>query len=242
MIDRGLPPTTIANMMDVVLPAEPRWRARPVTLVAVPDHDDRSLLLAWQGGDTRAGGELIDRYLAPILRFFRNKVGSATEAEELTQRTFKGAVEGVPRFRDTASVRTWLFAIARNILRQWAEQSARQRGRSDDLGEVSVADLGAGPSTVMAKRREQRLMLEALRRLPIESQLVLELSYWESMTAKQVGEVLGCPEGTARSRMRKAKLELRGTLDGLARDPGEIESTMHGLETWARELREAWGA
>ncbi len=219
----------------------PAWWSWPGTLIRM-EQDDRALLLAWQGGDTRAGGDLIDRYLAPILRFFRNKVRDAAEAEELVQRTFKGAVEGVLRFRDGASVRTWMFAIARNILRQWAEERARERGRSEELGEASVADLGAGPSTAMAKRREQRLMLEALRRLPIESQLVLELSYWEQLTAKEIGEVLGCPEGTARSRMRKAKLELRGTLDELARDPGELESTARGLETWARELRAAWGA
>ncbi|MCX4245760.1 RNA polymerase sigma factor [Paraliomyxa miuraensis] len=204
--------------------------------------DDRALLLAWQGGDKRAGGELIDRYLAAILRFFRNKVGNAGEAEELAQRTFEGAVEGALRFRDGASVRTWMFAIARNILRQWAEETARRRGRSEELGDASVADLGAGPSTVMAKRREQRLMLEGLRRLPIESQLVLELCYWEQLTAREIGDVLGCPEGTARSRLRKAKLELRGTLDELARDAAELQSTVHGLETWARELRAAWGA
>ncbi|MCA9655369.1 MAG: sigma-70 family RNA polymerase sigma factor [Myxococcales bacterium] len=204
--------------------------------------DDRALLLAWQAGDKRAGGQLIDRYLAPILRFFRNKVGQAAEAEELAQRTFKGAVEGVVRFRDGATVRTWMFAIARNVLRQWAEETARSRGRTGESGELSVADLGAGPSTVLAQRREQRLMLAALRRIPLESQLVLELSYWEQLTAKQIGEVLDCPEGTARSRLRKAKLELRGTLDGLARDAAELESTMHGLETWARELREGWGS
>ncbi len=209
---------------------------------ALTGGDDRALLLAWQAGDKRAGGALIDRYLSSMLRFFRNKVRDGNQAEELTQRTFKGAVEGVLRFRDGASVRTWLFAIARNILRQWAEEMARARGRQGELGDTSVADLGAGPSTMVAKRREQRLMLEGLRQLPIESQLVLELFYWEQMTAKQIGEVLDCPEGTARSRLRKAKLELRGTLDALARDPGELESTVHGLETWAKELRAAWGA
>lgn len=202
--------------------------------------DDRALLLAWQGGDKRAGGALIDRYLGPIMRFFRNKVREPAEAEELTQRTFKGAVEGVVRFRDGSSVRTWFFAIARNVLRQWIEETARQRGRTES-DDVSVADLGAGPSSVLAKHREQRLMLEALRHIPVESQLVLELFYWEQMTAKQIGEVLQCPEGTARSRLRKAKLELRGTLDGLARNPKELESTVHGLETWARDLRDAWG-
>ncbi|MCH9682153.1 MAG: sigma-70 family RNA polymerase sigma factor [Deltaproteobacteria bacterium] len=204
--------------------------------------DDLALLTAWQQGDRQAGGQLIDRYLSRILRFFRNKTGSTEQAEDLTQRTFRGASEGVLRFRHDASVRTWLFAIARNVLRQWAEQIARQRGRTEPLGEISVADLGLGPATVAGRRREQRLMLEALRHLPIESQLVLELSYWEQLTAREIGEVLDCPEGTARSRLRSARQLLRGTLEQLARNPSELDTTVNGLETWARELRRAWGA
>ncbi len=204
--------------------------------------DDRALLQAWQRGDRKAGGDLIDRYLPSLLRLFRNKTRTADQAEELTQRTLRGAAEGVLRFRQDCSVRTWIFAIARNVLRQWAEELARQRGRSTALGETSVADLGMGPATVAAHRREQRLMLEALRQLPIEAQLVLELSYWEQLTAREMGQVLDCPEGTARSRLRSAKLLLRGTLEALARDTAELETTMNGLETWARELRQAWGA
>jgi len=204
--------------------------------------EDRKLLLAWQGGDKRAGGQLIDRHFASILRFFRNKVSSSAEAEELTQRTLSGAVTGVIRFRDGCAARTWLFAIARNVLRQWAEERARERRRGGGADELSAADLGAGPSTLVAKRREQRLMLEALRQLPLESQLVLELFYWEQLSAREIGEVLDHPEPTVRGRLRKAKLELRGTIDALARNPAELESTFQGLETWARELRTAWGA
>ncbi|KIG11649.1 RNA polymerase sigma-70 factor [Enhygromyxa salina] len=203
--------------------------------------DDQRLMAAWREGDKRAGGQLIDRHFASILRFFRNKVGSAAEAEELTQRTFKGAVEGAQRFRDQSTVRTWLFGIARNVLRQWIEETVRVRGRSGDSGSISIADLGIGPSTALAQRREQRVLLEALRRLPIESQLVLELSFWEQLSAREIGEVLACPEGTARSRLRKAKFELRAVLDELEREAGQLESTMQGLETWARELRAAWG-
>lgn len=204
--------------------------------------DDQALLQAWQRGDRDAGGKLIDRYLASLLRFFRNKTRTTEQAEDLTQRTLRGAAEGVLRFRRDCSVRTWIFAIARNVLRQWAEEVTRQRGRSAPLTEISVADLGMGPATAVARGREQRLMLEALRQLPIEAQLVLELFYWEQLTAREIGQVLDCPEGTARSRLRSAKQLLRGSLEGLARDATELETTVNGLETWARELRQAWGA
>ncbi|PRQ06640.1 RNA polymerase sigma factor [Enhygromyxa salina] len=204
------------------------------------DMADRDLLVAWRAGDRGAGGQIIDRHYKSLHRFFCNKVGSADEVEELVQRCFMGAVEGLVRFRADASVRTWLFAIARNILRQWIDEQVRKRSR-EAPAVSSVADLGAGASTLVGKRREQRLLLEALRHIPIESQLILELSYWERLTAKQIGEVLDCPEGTARSRVRKAKQELRGTLDGLARTAGELESTVNGLDDWAKQIRVAWG-
>lgn len=50
--------------------------------------------------------------------------------------------------------------------------------------------------------------------------------------------MFGVPEGTIRTRLRKAKLDLRGTIDGLARTPEELDSTRSGLEGWARGLRD----
>lgn len=202
--------------------------------------DDQQLLTAWRAGDRRAGGELIGRHFRPLYRFFASKVASASEAEDLVQRTFTGAVEGLERFRGEASARTWLFSIAHNILRQWYERRTRERAREGDAAPVSVADLGAGPNTLLALRHEQRLLVTALQRLPLDAQVLLELTYWEKLTARELGEVLGAPEGTIRSRLRRAKEELRATLDALTRTREELEATMKGLETWAGELREAW--
>ena len=208
---------------------------------AVRETDDRQLLEAWRGGDRKAGGQLIDRHFDGLYRFFANKVGRAEEAEDLVQRTFIAATEGLERFRGASSVRTWLFAIARNILKQWIDKQVRKRGREGDLGSVSVADLGFGASTIVAKKREQRLLLEALRRLPVESQVVLELAYWEKFTAKQIAEVIAATESNARNKLRKAKQELRANLDALSRTREELESTLAGLDDWARDLRVAWG-
>ena len=69
----------------------------------------------------------------------------------------------------------------------------------------SAADLAAGPSTLFGKRREERLLLEALRRIPLDSQVVLELYYWEEMSAAQTAAVLDLPEGTVRGRVKRAK-------------------------------------
>ena len=201
---------------------------------------DRDLLLAWRDGDRSAGGEVISVHFRPLYRFFASKVADTNEVEDLVQRTFAGAVEGLERFKVEASARTWLFAIAHNILKQWYDRRARQRRRERGLPSRSIADLGAGPNTIIEMRREQKLLVTALQRLPLESQVLLELTYWEKLKARELAEVFGCPEGTIRSRLRKARQELRANLDELARTREELESTMQGLETWAGALREAW--
>lgn len=200
--------------------------------------DDLELLDAWRAGDREAGGELFDRYFVAIRRFFRSKIGD--DYEELVQRTFTRCVEAKERFRGDGKLRSYLFSIAANVLREHLRE--RQRGQRFDADVSSVVDLALpGPATAAAARREQTVLLEALRRLPINDQIVLELFYWEQMTSAEIAEVLALPHPTVRSRLRLARERLRGHVDELSRTPAELESTLHGLERWAAELREQLG-
>ncbi|HVI03591.1 MAG TPA: sigma-70 family RNA polymerase sigma factor [Enhygromyxa sp.] len=196
---------------------------------------DRELLLAWKQGDRRAGGELIRRHIPALHRFFVNKVSAPSEVDELVQRTFTACVEGIDGFRGEASFRTWMFAIARNVLGLWIRARTRE---AIALETTSIADLGVGPSTALAAARERELLLHALRRIPFDQQILLELYYWEDLSAAQIGSVFEIPEATARGRIRKAKLELRAALDSMARTGLDMESTISNLEDWARSLRE----
>jgi RNA polymerase sigma factor (sigma-70 family) len=199
---------------------------------------DLELLAAWRDGDRRAGGELFDRHFSAIRRFFSSKVGD--DYEELVQRTFTRCVEGQQRFRGDGKFRSYLFSIATNVLREHLRQS--RRGPSFDPDCSSVADLELpGPSSIMGARREQQILLEALRRLPLNDQVVLELFYWEQMRSVEIADVLELPHGTIRSRLRLARDRLRGHLDELARSSAELESTVGGLERWATELRQQLG-
>lgn len=199
---------------------------------------DLELLAAWRGGDRRAGGELFDRHYSALRRFFRSKVGD--DYEELLQSTFTRCVEGQQRFRAEGSFRSYLFSIAMNVLRGHLRRHHRQRAIDPEVS--SVADLGLpGPATAIGARREQLVLLEALRRLPINDQIVLELFYWEQMTSAEIADVLGLPHGTVRSRLRLARDRLRGHVDELARSPAELESTVGGLQRWAAELRRELG-
>lgn len=195
---------------------------------------DLELLDAWRQGDRESGSELFERHFDSICRFFANKVDR--DVDDLVQRTFAACVEGKERFRGQSTFRTYLFGVAHNILRSSLRKRRRDKERFD-LGVSSVHDLGLNPTVLVAKRKEQTLTLQALRRIPVEHQIVLELYYWEEMTAKDLGEVLGIPEGTVRGRIRRAKKLLEEQLIALADDDRILESTISGLETWARDLR-----
>jgi RNA polymerase sigma factor (sigma-70 family) len=196
---------------------------------------DVELLNRWRDGDLGAGDELFNRHFTSVHRFFRNKVQEEA-LEDLVQQTFMASVEGRERFRSDSTFRTYLFGVAHNLLR---DHYRRQRKVEVlDFGETSVEDVRVGPNTLIGRRQEQRLLLEALRRIPIDSQIVLELYYWEELSASQTAAVLGIPEGTVRGRVRKAKALLKKKLTVLARSAADLESTVQDLEGWAASLRE----
>ena len=107
---------------------------------------------------------------------------------------------------------------------------------------MSVADLGASPGTLAQAREEQELLLLALRRIPIDFQIAVELYYWESLSTRELAEVLGVPEGTVRSRLARAREHLAREIEVLAASPQLRDSTMQGFDTWARSLKDLLGA
>jgi RNA polymerase sigma-70 factor (ECF subfamily) len=195
---------------------------------------DMELLSAWRSGDPHAGEVLFSRHFAGIARFFRNKVDG--DIEELIQRTFLGCLESKERYAGTGSFRGYLFGIARNVLFNEFRERQRTAGLVD-VGEVSVRDLSPTPSTIAVRHEEERLLLLALRRLPLQHQIVLELSFWEEMTHAEIGEVLGIPEATASTRIRRAKRLLSDQLVALASTPELRASLSSGFETWARSVQ-----
>lgn len=201
--------------------------------------DDGQLLEAWRGGDKKAGRRLVEGHYPTVERFFFNKVGD--RAADLIQLSFLRIVEARSRVRPGSDFRAYLLGIARNVLYEHYRQVRKDLGRLDFESE-SVMDISPTPSSWMAGEQEARLLLEALKRIPIDYQIVLELYYWENMRSREVAEILEMPEGTARSRIRRAKQLLEQQLTVLASSPAELHSTTTNLEQWAAQLKEQIGA
>jgi RNA polymerase sigma factor (sigma-70 family) len=200
--------------------------------------DDRDLLLAWRSGDPSAGQQLIERHLETIHRFFSNKVPGATD--DLVQKTFLACVEAVEAFEGRASFRSYLFGIARNVL----HRHYRDRHQGFDPLAVSMSSVAAderSPADRVTDREEQRLLLRALRALPLELQTLLELAYWEGLSDRELAEILEIPAGTIKSRLRKARQQLEQLMSTLAGSPGLLQSSRITLDAWAAGIRDKTG-
>jgi RNA polymerase sigma-70 factor (ECF subfamily) len=199
--------------------------------------DDVALLRAWREGDADAGNELFRRHFRSVLRFLRTKVDG--DLEDLIQRTFLGCVEARERFREHAKFRTFLLSIARNqVLLHYRE---RARGHGRRVCELSVRELGGvtSPTGVLARREEERILLQALRRLPLDQQITLELYYWEELPVADIAEVLDVAPGTVKSRLGRAREALRTAIGDLESSNEARERTLTNLDAWAGALRNA---
>lgn len=170
------------------------------------DRADVELFAAWAGGDAHAGAELFDRWFQPISAFFRTKVAASAGLhvqDDLVQTTFATCLEARESFRGEGSFRSWLFGIAYNVLRRHWERT--HRDARVDFGTVSLHDLAPGAPSLLDADARRAQLLGAMRHLPLQLQVALELYYWESMTAAEIGRALEIPEGTVRTRLRRGR-------------------------------------
>ena len=189
---------------------------------------DLELLAAWRAGDRASGSELFKRHFDSLYRFFVNKLPD--EAEDLIQSTWMACVRYADSVAKAASFRAYLFTVARNEL--YRSLRARGSGGEVDFSASAMVDLAPSPATVAGAAQRDAVLLGALRSLPVELQIVLELHYWEDLSGSELAAVLELPVGTAKTRLRRAKQLLTEALQG-----GEQAAQGDALEAWVRSMR-----
>lgn len=167
---------------------------------ASSDASDAQLIERWAAGDSIAGRALLDRYLPTIRSFFRNR--AREDIEDLVQQTFLCCVEARERFRGDASVRTFILAIARNQLYRHYRKATRGRQL---VALLPMLDDEPSPSEAILRQEDEKTLYAALRSVPLEMQVALELAYWEELGAPEIALRLQIPLGTVYSRLRRAR-------------------------------------
>ena len=164
----------------------------------LPVDDLTTLALAAGNGDRAALEQFIRRAQPDVWRLCAN-LGRGGDTDDLTQETFIRAMRSLPSFRADSSARTWILTIARRVCADHVRSAQRQRRLIDRLAQTAeqTSVVSDGTSTTDALT-----MLSALgeeQRVAMVLTQVLGLSYAEA------GEVCGCPVGTIRSRVARAR-------------------------------------
>ena len=160
---------------------------------------DEVLMLAFQHGSREAFDELYARYRGPLFGFFRRRLNSELRAEDLTQETFLAVIRSAERYQARALVRTYLYAIALNLL-----MSERRKRAHDGPDLESVAE-PAVPSSP-----ERKLWVsEALQKLDEREREILMLREYEQLSYDEIAGLLQMPLNTVRSQLFRARMALK---------------------------------
>jgi RNA polymerase sigma factor (sigma-70 family) len=176
---------------------------------------DGELLERWRAGDRAAGETLMRRHYHSVLRFF--ELNASWAAEDLAQRTFMACIERAGAVRDSEAFRAYLLGVARRQL----AQHQRENSRTEALRRFATAPRGgtAQLTTLVARGREQLLVLRALAALPRRAQTLLILYYWDGVPSTELAESYRVPTSTIRTRLARARDLLRRRMGELEIDP-----------------------
>lgn len=179
------------------------------------DMEDWALAFRARDGDTDAFARLVRRYQRPVVHFCARMTGSLEDAEEVAQEVFLGLHRSLPTLEPRARLSTLLFGIARNLsLNVIRNGKRRGRGRMVSLEAAAVEHAGGVTPDRHAQASELGALLEAaLLRLPEDQREVLLLREFEHMDYGEIAETVGCPVGTVRSRLARARESLRRELE-----------------------------
>lgn len=175
------------------------------------DLDDWALVARAQSGDSDAFALLVHRYHAPVIHFCYRMAGSRQDAEDVAQEVFLRLHRYLNRLNPQAKFSTVLFGIARNLtLNYLRDMKRRGRGRTQSLEGQAELESGSGRPGHDARMREIESHLEAaMARLTPEHRMIVHLREIEGMDYDGIAEVLHCRKGTVKSRLARAREQLR---------------------------------
>jgi len=181
---------------------------------------DLSVVKQVQGGDVAAFDRLILKYRERVFGVIYNLTSNREDTADLTQDAFIKAFQSINRFEGHCSFFTWLYKIAinttlshlrKNRLRSFFSlEKIHEDGTNAQILEQLTDKRGADRETYLKELQEK--LNEALQKLSIPHRTVITLFEIDGLSHSEIAEVVGCSEGTVRSRLHYAKQFLQGEM------------------------------
>ncbi|MCS7080192.1 MAG: sigma-70 family RNA polymerase sigma factor [Chloracidobacterium sp.] len=192
---------------------------------------DEELLRAFQQGDEQAFARLYQRHRTAVYRFLARRLSSPARAEELCQDVFVALVEHAASWRGESSVKTYLYRIAFNRLVSEARRSEHRLTATPpttaDKATMPVHHEPVSderPDVQFESKERTRLVREALTLLPPEFRDTLVMKEYDGLSCEEIADITGVAVGTVKSRLFRAKLELKRHLTARLSSPSSSSS------------------
>jgi len=173
--------------------------------------------------DEHAFNEIVRLYGDKVFSLVYRMVGSRAEAEDIAQEVFVTVFKTIDGFRGEAKFSTWLLRIAANQSKNRIKYLARRATEPDGLdegAEVAASAHGTalagridGPDVLIEAAELDGLLQRAIAALDEEQRLLVVLRDVEEMSYQEIGEITGLPEGTIKSRLHRARMAIKESLD-----------------------------
>ena len=170
-------------------------------------------------GDRDAFDQLVERYQTQVYNLCLRMVGVREDALDLAQEAFLRAWKGLPYFQFGASFSTWLYRLTSNVCIDFLRAQKRRSVVSitflddrDEEKELDLPDPAAGPEDQAIQTERRELITRAMNDLPVEYRQVLSLRVLQDLSYAEIAELLDIKEGTVKSRIARAREQLRKNL------------------------------
>lgn len=173
---------------------------------------DNELVLRVQQGDKRAFDLLVIKYQHRIIQLVNRYVKDPSEAQDVAQEAFIKAYRALPEFRGDSAFYTWLYRIAINTAKNFLVARSRRSGDFEldvqDAEQVENAPQLQGmdtPEQLLLNDEILRTINAAIEELPEDMRMAIMLREIEGMSYEEIAQIMGCPVGTIRSRLFRAR-------------------------------------
>jgi RNA polymerase sigma-70 factor (ECF subfamily) len=177
----------------------------------VAERTDRQLLLAVADGDRGALRELHDRHVPWITARLRRRCGDGDAVAEAVQDTFVAVWKGAARWDGSGEPAAWMWGIAIRRLIGFLRSRGRW-GRAQEAVRARTPDLVVAAEDQVLLGVEHGDLAGALRGLAPELRAVVQATVLDGLSTREAGQLLGIPQGTVKTRMSRARSQLRGAL------------------------------
>lgn len=174
---------------------------------------DQALVERVQAGDQEAYGLLVTKYQRKLMRLISRLVRDPAEVEDVAQETFIKAYRALPNFRGDSAFYTWLYRIGINTAKNWLVANGRRAPTSTEVDSEEAESYEEGdllrdvdtPERLMMSRQIADTVNAAVDKLPEDLRTAITLREIDGLSYEEIAQMMGCPIGTVRSRIFRAR-------------------------------------